>query len=456
MAKTVRLKKGLDIGISGAASWPTHGNPVCVMPKACAMTADDFPGLVLKVDVKEGDAVSVGSPLMHDKKYPDIKIVSPVSGTVEAVERGERRKLLRIVVKPSDGAKVSSQEAKVREGGVPSDRVKAQQMLLDSGLWAQLRQRPYGYVPVPGVAPRSIMITTFDSAPLAPDFSPLASGREEWAEAAVKTLSLLCDGKIYIGVRDGSPFAGINGAETVVVEGPHPAGNAGVQIANVEPVDKGDVVWTLDALTLLRIGRLASEGVLSYSTVAAVCGCRVASPAMVETVCGADMESVAGGRLDHDGAHIRLLSGNVLTGIPTGRDMYMRYPYYQATAISEGDDRVEFMGWASMSACKMSESRSFPGHFLRRRGGFCPDARLNGGRRAMIMSGIYDRYLPMDVMVEFLIKACIARDIDLMEQLGIYEVVPEDLALCEYADPSKLELQRILRESLDYLYNELN
>ena len=446
MAKLISLKKGLDINISGSAP---VGTPANVCPATCAVVPDDFKGIVPKMDVKEGDTVLVGTPLFHDKQFYDIKVVSPVAGTVKAIVRGERRKLERILIEPSQ----TPDECINLDAKCSSDPVKAQRLLLDSGIWAMIRQRPYGIVPRPGGLARDIFITAFDSAPLAPDHEAMLADSLPMIESAVKFLQPLTSGPIYIGVRPGSRIEAVKGAEVIAFEGPHPAGNAGVQICNVKPVNKGEQVWTLDLPTAVRLGGLVTTGKLSYDTIVAVTGCKIKQPKYIKTKIGADMASVVAGNIDGD-EHIRLIAGNVLTGIPVGIDHFLRYPYSQVTAIPEGDDRTDFLGWASLSTEKMSVNHSFPGHFLKRP--FCPDARINGGRRAMIMSGVYEKVLPMDIMPEYLIKACLAKNLDRMEQLGIYEIIPEDIALCEYVDPSKLELQKILQDGIDYIYNELS
>lgn len=446
MAKDITLKRGLDINIRGAA---TPAPPYEIKTASCAVIPDDFNGITPKVDIKEGDSVMVGTPLFHDKQFPDIKVVSPIAGTVKAVVRGERRKLERIEIIPS-----TEPDTAICFNKEPiTDRTRAQQLLLDSGLWALIRQRPYGIVPQPGVTPRDIMVTTFDSAPLAPDFAAIYPDAQATLEAGVKLLSMLTDGNIYVGVRKDSPWQSLKGADTYIIDGPHPAGNPGIQIGNINPVNKGDTVWTLDLPTLMRIGKLVSQGKLDMRTITAVTGCEVTEPRCISAPIGCDMASILNGNINNDIIHHRIISGNVLTGHRTSIDGYLRYPYYQVTVIAEGDDIADFLGWASMSPQKMSVNRSFPGHFSKK--AFCPDARILGGRRAMIMSGIYDKVLPMDILPEYLIKACIARDLDRMEQLGIYEVIPEDLALCEYVDPSKLEIQRILKEAIDYMRQEL-
>lgn len=450
MTNVITLKKGLDIKLCGAATGLASGSLVSVAPKSVAVVPDDFTGIVPRLDVKENDSVRAGQALFHDKDYPDIKVVSPVAGVVTAIERGERRKILRVVITPD--FTVSPEAVDVAK---TADRVLAERLLLDSGLWAYMRQRPYGIVPRPGVVPRDIIITGFDSAPLAPDYEPIAAASIDAIDAAVALLSTLTDGSVFLTMREGSSLAGVKGCKNYVVKGPHPAGNAGVQLGNIRPVNKGDMVWTLDLMTAIRIGRYLLTGVHEFDAVVALTGCQLETPCYVKTVMGADMATLLSGREAKDDIHHRVISGNVLTGTPVGPDGYLRFPYTQVSVIAEGDDKDEFMGWASLSLSKMSVNRSFPGHFGRSRS-FCADARLLGGRRAMIMSGVYDKVLPMDIMVEYLIKACLSKNIERMEQLGIYEVVPEDVALCEYVDPSKLELQAILREALDYAYKELN
>ncbi len=297
------------------------------------------------------------------------------------------------------------------------------------------------------------MVTAMDTAPLAPTLEFMVEGRMADIEAGVGVLSRLTDGHIYIGIEKGSSIPDIKGAEIVEFPRLHPAGNAGVQIAAIEPVNKGEVVWTLDIVTLARIGHLALTGEPDWSAFVAVTGSEVSDPRMEKTVVGASLSTVLEDELKADGCHQRIISGNVLTGVRESIDGYLRYPYRQVTVIPEGDDADEFMGWASMSPSKMSVSPSFIGRFLGRK--FAPDARINGGRRAMIMSGEYDKVFPMDILPEYLIKAILAKDIDRMEALGIYEVAPEDFALAEYVDPSKLELQKIVREGLDYLRSEV-
>ncbi|MCM1077218.1 MAG: Na(+)-translocating NADH-quinone reductase subunit A [Bacteroides sp.] len=448
MRKTVSLKRGLNLNLEGGIGNET---PIALpLPARVALLPDDFPGFTPKLDVAEGDKVEAGSPLLHDKNDPRIRLVTPLAGTIEAVVRGARRKIERVVVKV-DGT--SAGETAKSAPFVEADADTIREKLMTSGLWAMMRRRPYDIIPYPTDMPRSVMVTALDTAPLAPQIDKVADGRRAVIEAGVKVLSKLTSGTIYIGVGSGSSFPDIPGAEVVEFTRLHPAGNPGIQIANIEPINKGEVVWTLDIVTLARIGHLALTGEPDWTTSVAVTGSEVVDPRMENTVIGAELSTVLKDELKSDGKHHRIISGNALTGTPETIDGFLRYPYRQVTVIPEGDDADEFMGWASMSPSKMSVSPSFLGHFLKRK--FNPDARINGGRRAMIMSGEYDKVFPMDILPEYLIKAILARDIDRMEALGIYEVAPEDFALAEYVDPSKLELQKIVRDGLDYLRSEV-
>ncbi len=436
MKKNITLKKGLNLNLAGSVRRPDVTE---VKVTRVAVTPDDFPGFVPKLDVQPGDVVKAGQPLLHDKNAEAMKLCSPVAGKVAEVVRGARRKIERVVVECDAAGEAVT---------LPAD-MQVKELILASGLWPWMRQRPYDIVPSPDVKPRDIFVTALDTAPLAPDYAMPAA---EVLAAGVKALASLTDGKVYIGVASDSDFPEVTGAVTVGFNRLHPAGNAGVQAANIAPVNKGEVIWTLSLDTLARIGSLMLDRRADFSATVALTGSEVTDPCMLKTVAGAEIKPLVEGRLAADG-HKRIISGNVLTGVPVGEEGYLRFPYRQITVIPEGDDADEFMGWASMSPSKLSESRSFPGHFSGKE--FAPDARLNGGRRAMIMSGVYDKYMPMDILPEYLVKAILSRDIDKMEALGIYEVAPEDFALAEYADPSKLELQQIVRDGLEYLRKEV-
>ncbi|MCH5326898.1 MAG: Na(+)-translocating NADH-quinone reductase subunit A [Duncaniella sp.] len=446
MRKAINLTKGLNLNLRGGL---TDVQPAAtVVPQRVAVTPADFPGFTPKLEVAEGDAVVQGQPLMHDKTYTDIKLTAPTGGVVESIVRGERRRIERVIIRTS-AEQTAPTIIKANSGNASS----VASALKASGLWAMMRQRPYDIVPDPTQTPRDIFVTAMDTAPLALNPATVVAGKTAQIEAGVAALAQLTSGRIYIGVAANSDFPDIKGCEIVEFTPLHPAGNAGIQAANICPVNKGETVWTLDITTLAAIGSLMLSGVADMTVAVAVTGAEVERPQVVTTCPGADIADIVKGNIKASDIHLRYIAGNVLTGIPEGLDGYLRYPYRQVTVIPEGDDADEFMGWASLSPSKMSVSRSFLGKFLGRK--FNPDARINGGRRAMIMSEVYDRYLPMDILPEQLIKAIGAHDIDKMEALGIYEVAPEDFALAEYADPSKIELQKIVREGLDYLRREV-
>lgn len=458
MYSHITLHRGLDLNLQGKVEQGADAGSM-VMPSAIAVCPDDFPGLTPKVVVKAGDHVEAGQPLMIDKTREDIKIVSPVNGTVDEIVRGERRKILRVTVTPDAAA--NTEAATSGKGAADATAVKA--ALMNSGLWVMMRQLPYDIIPEADAVPANIFITTFDSAPLAPDMLTAVSGKSAEIKAGIKALLTQTAGSLYIGVRDiaktepllGNDLKDNQRVTVAEINGKHPAGLPSIQAANLAPVNKGESVWMLNIITLTRIGDMILNGRCDWSTEVALTGSEVKMPHMIRTVNGAAIEPLIAGSLKDNGHNTRIISGNVLTGINVGADGFLRFPYRQITVIPEGDDVDEFMGWASMSPNKMSQNRSFISRLFGKKL-FAPDARINGGRRAMIMSEQYEKVLPMDIMAEYLIKAIISRNIEQMEALGIYEVTPADFALCEYVDPSKLELQKIVREGLDYLRKELS
>ena len=444
----LKFKKGLILNLEGAV--PAGAQPITKTTDMCAIIPDDFPGFRPKPAVKDGDEVACGQALLFDKTHPETKILSPIAGRVKGVVRGDRRKILRVEI---EAAEVSVSEPTFE---CPTDADSAKSFLAASGMMAFMRQRPYDIVPNPSDTPRDIFVTAADTAPLASASATYGTGifTADDYQRGVDILRMATKGKVYLAVAESWPYGDIKGAEMLVIEGPHPAGNVSVQIEAVEPVNKGDIVWTLDGTTLARTGRIAASGKFCPDTIVAVNGPEVTVPGLVKTVIGASVDSILKGNINETPRHLRVISGNVFTGTAIGDDdKYLHFPYRQITVIDEGDDVDEFMGWASVSPSKMSQSASFPSHFFKRL--FRPDARLNGGRRAMIQSGEYDKVMPMDIMPEYLIKAIMAHNIEDMEALGIYEVAPEDFAAAEYVDTSKLPLQKIVREGLDYIRKEL-
>lgn len=442
MADIIQIKKGLDIPMYGALTDKVTDDSRC---RIFGIVPDDFPGKKWKPAVEVGDKVSVGSPLLLDKPENQIAITSPVCGTVKEIHRGQRRKIEYISIELSE----ETNEFDVSPDF--SNAVATLETLCRTGIWAMMRQRPYDIVPAPATDFRDIYVTAFDTAPLAPEI--LDPERQSDLEEGLKILCSLTVGKVYMSVKFGSGITS-NAAEIVEVVGPHPAGNVGVQIAKIRPVNKGERVLTLDARTVCRIGRLKTFGRLDWDTEVAVTGPEVKEPISIHTRIGASIGSLVEGNLKSADGKVRIISGNVLTGTRVEQNGFLRFPYRQITVIAEGDKADEFMGWASMNPKKFSVKHTFPAFLRGLSKPFDFDARIKGGRRAMILSGEYDKVFPFDIYPEYLLKAIMAKDIDRMEKLGIYEVAPEDFALPEFIDTSKLPLQQIVREGLDYLRAE--
>ena len=428
MTNVIKIKKGLDINLKGKASEVLlNGGSSATY----ALVPDSYNGIMPKVVAKVGDKVKAGSVLFVDKNRPEIKFVSPVSGEVAAVNRGEKRKVLSVVVKP-DTQVVYEEFGKKNVASMKADEVK--EALLTAGMWPFIKQRPYDIVANPAESPRDIFVSAFYSAPLAPNFDFILKGQEADFQAGLSALAKMTAGKVYVGVRKGSAAAKVSGVEVVEVEGPHPAANVGVQINNIKPVNKG---------------------VADFSRLVVLTGSETTERGYIKTIAGCTIESLVAGKI-MDNGHIRVISGNVLTGSKVGKEDYLRAYDNQVTVIPEGDDNDEFFGWAVPGFNKYSTSHSYLTWLIGRNKEYVLDARIKGGRRAMIMSNEYDKVFPMDILPEYLIKAILAFDIDKMENLGIYEVAPEDFALCEFVDTSKMELQKIVRDGLNLLYKEMN
>ena len=441
MSKLIKLRKGLDVNLKGKAALETVS---VKCPGEYALVPDDFTGMKPKVVVNEGDTVLAGDALFVDKKHPEVKFVSPVSGTVTLVERGDRRKLLSVRVK-SDGKQQS------REFNVKGD-IKA--VLMESGMFAFFRQRPYDVVANPEDKPKAIFVSAFNSMPLSQDFSYVVKGQEEEFKAGIKALSAIAKVNLGINVAQSKTFLNdVPNCEVTVFDGPAPAGNVGVQINHVDPINKGEVVWTIGAEEVIFVGRLMKTGRVDLTRTIAVAGSEVKKPAYATIKVGQKLDTLLQGQIS-DEASLRIINGNVMTGIKTSKDGYLAAHATEVNVIPEGDHADEFMGWIMPRFNTFSTHRSYLSWLFGTKKEYVFDARVKGGERHMIMSGEYDKVFPMDIFAGYLIKAIITGDIDRQEALGIYEVAPEDFAIAEFVDSSKLELQRIVREGLDILRKE--
>ncbi len=448
MANLIKLRKGLDINLKGKAA----AEVVAVKePGFYALCPDDFTGVTPKVVVKEQEYVMAGGPLFIDKNHPEVQFVSPVSGVVTSVERGARRKVLSITV---EAAQEQDYEEFGKEDVSKMDAVSVKAALLKSGMFAFIKQRPYDIVADPTVAPRAIFVSAFDTNPLAPDFELALKGEEANFQTGLDALAKIA--KTYLSISVNQKAAALTQAKNVtltVFDGPHPAGNVGVQINNIAPINKGETVWTIDPQAVIFIGRLFNTGHVDLTRLVAVTGSEVKKPFYCKLKVGALLTNVFAGNVSTD-KNLRYISGNVLTGKQITANGFLGAFHSQVTVIPEGDDVHEMLGWIMPRFDQFSTSHSYFSWLMGKKE-YTLDARVKGGERHMIMSNEYDRVLPMDIMPEYLIKAIIAGDIDRMEALGIYEVAPEDFALCEFVCSSKMELQRIVREGLDMLRREM-
>ena len=448
MEPLYKIKKGLDIMLEGAAEQQLA---VCPLAETYAVKPADFNGIVPKLAVKEGCSVKAGDPLFVDKATEKIAVVSPVSGTVKAIERGERRKLLRICIE-SDGKQDYKSFNAPDPEKASGEEVHA--LMLEAGMAAFLRQRPYDVIADPEQKPKSIFVSAFSTMPLAADFSFVAKGREGDFKTGIAAISRIAP--VYVGINPqqiNSELLPITHAKVSVFSGPNPAGNVGVQINHIDPVNKGETVWTMAPEHVIMLGELFRTGKVNLTRRIAVAGSMITAPAYVETLIGAPMTSIIGDKIKGTG-HVRIIGGNPLVGERSGMDDYLGAFCTEVCAIPEGDDVNEAFGWIMPRLNQFSTSRSYFSWLFGKSKKYDLDCRIKGGERHIIMSGEYDRVFPMDIYAGYLIKAIITGDIDRQEALGIYEVAPEDFAVAEFVDSSKLELQKIVREGLDLLRKE--
>ena len=447
MVNIIKLRKGLDIKLSGEAEKKKiqlkSNGKYCLSPV-------DFVGVTPKVVVKEGDHVKAGSALFINKNCSELKFSSPVSGKVTAVVRGDRRKVLGIVVEADD------KQEYVDYGVKNVDRMSGDEvinLLLEAGLFGYINQLPYDVVACPTDKPKAIFVSALRDKPLASDFEFELQGQEKEWQTGLTALSLIAKTHLGVGARQTSKaLLEAKDVEVTIFDGPCPAGNVGVQVNHLDPVNKGETVWTVDPSAVIFFGRLLLTGHVQLTRTVAVCGSEVRQPQYVDMLVGEELQTLLSNTY-YKGHSVRVINGNVLTGRVVKGEGYLGAHSSEVTVIPEGDNADEFAGWIMPRFNQYSQNRSYFSWLF---GGkkYALDARVKGGQRHMIMSGEYDSVIPMDIYAEYLVKAIIAGNIDRMEQLGIYEVSPEDFALAEFVDSSKLELQRIVREGLDMLRKE--
>lgn len=451
----IKVKKGFDINLAGKAEKRLGEIEAAT---TVAIKPDDFIGMYRpKLAVKEGHTVKAGTPILYDKAHPDIKYTSPVSGEVVEIRRGAKRKLLEVVILADSQTEYETFKAYSFSdlGNVKPEEIR--ETMCKSGVWPQLLQRPYGIVPSKDSEPKAIFVSAFDTHPLAPDYDFLFKGEEKNIQAGINMLSKMTNAPIHLTVdKDAEVSEVFKGLENVTLHqasGPHPAGNVGVHIHHISPLNKGDIVWTISPYGLALIGRLFLTGKYDARKKVALVGSEVAQPQYYEVIQGTCLDKMTGQGLKSD--HIRVISGNPLTGTQVTKDGFLGYYDNQVTILPEGDKARFFLtdGWLAPVKNRLSFHRAIGLlSFLNGKNKeYKLDTSMNGEERAFVMTGAFEKVLPMDILPTHLIKAILAEDYDEMEALGIYEVVEEDFALCEFIDVSKHPIQEIIREGLDLM-----
>lgn len=449
MSNVIKIKKGLNIKLIGDAEKTIKE----LSTDQYAIKPTDFIGVIPRMLVKEGDAVKAGTPLFMDKNREDLIFTSPVSGTVKEIKRGAKRLLLEVKVT------ADNQNEAIDFGKADPKTLTAEaiiEKLLQSGVWAFIRQRPYSVIANPADKPKAIFISTFDTSPLAPDNDFIINGNGDDFQTGIDALAKLTEGKIHLNLEADTAhskvFTNAKGVQLNQFSGPHPTGNVGVQISRIDPINKGDIVWYLYPQDVLTIGRLFNKGFYDSTRVLALTGSELNERFYVKTKIGANIEALV--KNNTTDVNKRYISGNVLTGTKVELDGFMSFYHTQLTVIPEGD-YYEFLGWALPGFKKFSLSRSYPAFLFKNRK-YRLDTNVRSGERAYVMTGQFEKVFPFDIYPLQLIKAILFEDIDLMENLGIYEVDEEDFALCEVIDTSKTDIQATVRKGLDLMRKEMS
>ena len=446
----ITVKKGLDIKMKGVPNKIiAEGN----LSKYYAIKPSDFPNLTPKLLLKEGDAVKCGSPVFCDKYNDVITFVSPASGVVDKIIRGEKRRILAVTIS-SDG-KFTQLNTKVKDFS-KLDRKELKTDLLKSGLWPLLRMRPIDIIARPEHNPKSIFISSFDTNPLSPDYDFIMHNKSAEFNAGLELLNILTDGTVHLQIRKNSDdvFTNAKNVKTHLVKGPHPSGNVGVQMHEIDPINKGEVVWYINPQDVMILGRYSLTGAYDANKVISLGGENIDSPKYVKTISGSSIESIVEGAKITENS--RLISGNPLTGNKVEKDSFLGFYHHQLSVLAEGNEHKFFLseGWLSLGFNRFSASKSYPTWLMPKSKTYQFDTNLNGEERSFVVSGQYEKVFPFDIYPVQLIKSIVTNDIEKMENLGIYEVSPEDFALCEFVCTSKINIQEIVRDGLDLIYKE--
>lgn len=450
MSNDIKIKKGLDIKLQGAAEKVTEN---AIISNFYSIVPDDFHSVTPKLAVKVGAKVKAGDVLFYNKASEDVKFVSPVSGEIVDIPRGEKRKILSVKIQ-ADKEQTFKDFGTLNVDSATAEAIKSR--LLESGCWAFVKQRPYDVIAKPDATPKAIFVSAYASAPLAADLDYVLQGKEAELQAAVSALAKLTTGKVHVSVdkNGNSPLAGLSGITLHKVSGPHPSGNVGTQINKIDPVNKGETVWTVSAQDLVIIGELLLTGKFNAKRTIAFAGSSVKKPRYFKTIIGSEVATmVFDNGVDKNG-NDRIISGNVLSGKQVKADGYLDYYSNIITVIPEGDD-YELFGWNKPVFNKVSTSRALTFSWLTPNKKYDLNTNTNGEHRNFVTTGTFEEVFPLDIYPMQILKACMYQDLDEMEALGMYEVAPEDFALTEFVCVSKQPHQEIIRKGLDLMLKEI-
>ena len=450
MSNDIRIKKGLDIKLVGEASLTKND---AIKSNFYSIKPEDFHGLTPKLLVKAGAKVKAGEPIFYDKSNDSIQFVSPVSGEVAEIIRGEKRRILEVKIQ-ADKTQTYFDHNKLEVKSAKNEAIKAK--LLESGCWPFVMQRPYDVIANPEKTPKGIFVSAYASAPLAANYDFVLTGKQAELQAAVTALSKLTDGDVNVSVSKDShsPFTNLEDVVTHKVSGPHPSGNVGTLINKIDPVNKGEVVWTVTPQDLVIIGEVLLTGKFNAERIVALAGSGIQEPRYLVTKIGSEIATMVYDRGIEKDANVRIISGTVLSGKEIKPDGFLGYYSNVVTVIPEGDD-YEFFGWNKPVFEKVSTSRALTFSWLTPNKKFDLNTNTNGEHRAFVLTGTYEEVFPLDIFPMQILKACMYQDLDEMEALGMYEVAPEDFALTEFVCVSKQPHQKIIREGLDLMLKEI-
>ncbi|WP_435134082.1 Na(+)-translocating NADH-quinone reductase subunit A [Formosa sp. A9] len=450
MSNDIKITKGLDIKLEGEAEKALES---AVISNTCTIRPEDFHGVIPKLVARVGDKVKAGGSVFYDKSNESVQFVSPVSGEIVDILRGEKRKILAIKIQ-ADKTQVYQENEKINVQSANAETIKS--LLLASGCWPFIKQRPYDVIANPQKSPKAIFVSGYNSAPLAADYDFVLQGKEAELQAAVTALGKLTEGKVHVSVKQGgsSPLSGLSGVTMHQVSGPHPVGNVGTQINKIDPVNKGETVWTINPQDLVIIGELLLTGKFNAERIVALVGSSVQKPRYFKTKIGSEVATMIYDNGVEQNGNYRVISGNVLSGKQVKPDGNLDYYSNLITVIPEGDD-YELFGWNKPVFNKVSTTRAMTFSWLNPNKKYNLNTNTNGEHRAFVLTGNYEEVFPLDIYPMQILKSCMYNDLDEMEALGMYEVAPEDFALTEFVCVSKQPHQEIIRRGLDVMIKEI-